>query len=150
METKNLCLNRQASHEYFILEKIEAGIVLDGGEVKSIRLGNCTLKDSFCLATDNAIILKNMHVAVYEKSGAYNVKDAKRDRKLLLHKSEILKISQKINKKGLTLIPLRMYLVQGLIKVELGVCQGKHTFDKKKSLMEKDILKEQLRQVKRR
>ncbi len=150
MSEKNISVNRIANHEYFILEKLEAGIVLDGGEVKSLRKGNCSLKDSFCFITGGELFIKNMHIAVYDKSGAFNVKDAKRDRKLLLHKDEILKISMKINKKGLTLVPLRIYLKQALIKIELGVCQGKHTYDKKNSLKEKDILREQQRQLQAR
>ena len=86
MDGKTICLNRQATHEYFILERYEAGIVLDGGEVKSLRLGNVNLKDSFCIMQNNELIIKNMHIAVYEKAGAFNVKDSRRDRKLLLHK----------------------------------------------------------------
>lgn len=148
MDEKNICLNRSASHEYFILEKIEAGIVLDGGEVKSLRNGNCNLKDSFCIKSGNDIILKNMHIAVYEKSGAFNVKDSRRDRKLLLHKDEIVKLISKVNQKGLTLVPLRLYFKQALIKVELGLCQGKHTYDKKRTQMEKDILRENQRNLK--
>ena len=97
MEEKVICNNRVASHEYFILERLEAGIVLDGGEVKSLRAGNVNLKDSFCILSNGELIIKNMHIAVYDKSGVFNTKDSRRDRKLLLHKSEILKTAQKIN-----------------------------------------------------
>ena len=148
MEEKIICTNRAASHEYFILDRIEAGIVLDGGEVKSLRLGNVNLKDSFCLLRNGEIFIKNMHVAVYEKSGAYNVKDSRRDRKLLLHAHEILKLSAKIEQKGLTLVPLKLYFKQSLIKMELGVCQGKHVYDKKRSTMEKDLNREKEREIK--
>ena len=148
MDGKTICLNRQATHEYFILERIEAGIVLDGGEVKSLRLGNVNLKDSFCIMQNNELVIKNMHIAVYEKAGAFNVKDSRRDRKLLLHREEIAKLNAKITQKGLTLIPLKLYFKQALIKVELGLCQGKHTYDKKRSLMEKDIKRENERQLK--
>ncbi len=148
MDGKTICLNRQATHEYFILERYEAGIVLDGGEVKSLRLGNVNLKDSFCIMQNNELVIKNMHIAVYEKAGAFNVKDSRRDRKLLLHKDEIVKINAKITQKGLTLIPLKLYFKQALIKMELGLCQGKHTYDKKRSLMEKDIKRENERQLK--
>ena len=148
MEEKIICTNRAASHEYFILDRIEAGIVLDGGEVKSLRLGNVNLKDSFCLLRNGEIFIKNMHVAVYEKSGAYNVKDSRRDRKLLLHAHEILKLSAKIEQKGLTLVPLKLYFKQSLIKMELGVCQGKHVYDKKRSPMEKDLNREKEREIK--
>ena len=148
MEEKIICTNRSASHEYFILDKIETGIVLDGGEVKSMRNGNVNLKDSFCVIYNGELFIKNMHVAIYDKAGAYNVKDSKRDRKLLVHKDEILKLHAKISQKGLTLVPLRIYFKQSLIKMELGVCQGKHTYDKKRSIMEKDIKREKEREIK--
>ena len=148
MEEKVICTNRAASHEYFILDRIDAGIVLDGGEVKSLRLGNVNLKDSFCLIRNGEMFIKNMHIAVYDKSGAFNTKDSRRDRKLLLHAHEILKIAAKIEQKGLTLVPLKLYFKQALIKMELGVCQGKHTYDKKRSTMEKDLNREKEREIK--
>lgn len=148
MEEKTISLNRQASHEYFILEKIEAGIVLDGGEIKSLRGGNCGLKDSFCTLENGEVFIRNMHIAVYEKAGAYNIKDSKRARKLLLHKDEIIKLKAKINEKGLTVVPLRVYFKNALVKVELGICRGKHTYDKKRSLMEKDVKRETERTLK--
>lgn len=148
MDGKTICLNRQATHEYFILERYEAGIVLEGGEVKSLRLGNVNLKDSFCIMQNGELVIKNMHIALYDKAGAFSTKDSKRDRKLLLHKGEILKINAKVSQKGLTLIPLKLYFKQALIKMELGLCQGKHTFDKKRSIMEKDIKRESERQIK--
>ena len=148
MEEKVICTNRAASHEYFILDRIEAGIVLDGGEVKSLRLGNVNLKDSFCLIRNGEMFIKNMHIAVYDKSGAFNTKDSRRDRKLLLHAHEILKIAAKIEQKGLTLVPLKLYFKQALIKMELGVCQGKHAYDKKRSTMEKDLNREKEREIK--
>ena len=148
MEEKIICTNRSASHDYFILDKVETGIVLDGGEVKSMRKGNVNLKDSFCVIYNGELYIKNMHVAIYDKAGAYNVKDSKRDRKLLVHKDEILKLHAKISQKGLTLVPLRIYFKQALIKMELGVCQGKHTYDKKRSIMEKDIKREKEREIK--
>jgi len=148
MEEKIICTNRAASHEYFILEKIEAGIVLDGGEVKSMRKGSVNLKDSFCTIYNGELFIKNMHIATYEKSGAFNVKDSKRDRKLLVHKEEMLKLHAKITQKGLTLVPLKLYFKNALIKMELGVCQGKHTYDKKRSIMEKDMKREKEREIK--
>ena len=148
MDGKTICLNRQATHEYFILERYEAGIVLEGSEVKSLRLGNANLKDSFCIMQNGELVIKNMHIALYDKSGAFNTKDSKRDRKLLLHKSEILKINAKVSQKGLTLIPLKLYFKEAIIKMELGLCQGKHTFDKKRSIMEKDLKRESERQIK--
>ena len=148
MEEKIICTNRAASHEYFILEKIEAGIVLEGSEVKSLRLGNVNLKDSFCLVQSGVLFIKNMHIALYDKAGAFNTKDSRRDRKLLLHKDEIIKLKSKVEQKGLTLVPLKLYFKQSLIKMELGLCQGKHTYDKKRSIMEKDINREKERLIK--
>ena len=148
MEEKVICTNRAANHEYFILDRLEAGIVLEGGEVKSLRLGNVNLKDSFCVTSGGELFIKNMHIALYDKSGAFNTKDSRRDRKLLMHKSEIIKVSAKIAQKGLTLVPLKLYFKQSLIKMELGVCQGKHTYDKKHSIMEKDIKREKEREIK--
>ena len=97
---------------------------------------------------DGELVIKNMHIALYEKAGAFNTKDAKRDRKLLLHKNEIIKLHAKVTQKGLTLVPLKLYFKQSLIKIELGLCQGKHTFDKKRSIMEKDIKREKEREIK--
>ena len=148
MEQKNITVNRQATHEYFIEEKMEAGIVLEGSEVKSLRMNNVNLKDSFCLISGSAVYLKNAHIAVYEKSGQFNSRDAKRDRKLLLHKGEIFKIKGKISQKGYALIPLRMYFVGSLVKVEIGLCKGKHNYDKKQSLMQKDLLRKAEREIK--
>ncbi|MBQ7408470.1 MAG: SsrA-binding protein SmpB [Clostridia bacterium] len=136
---KIICENRQARHEYFIIDSYEAGISLDGGEVKSIRLGNVNLADSFCSIANGSMFIKNMHVSVYDKSGAYNVREAKRDRRLLLHKSEIRKLASKSAEKGFTVVPLKLYFKDALIKVEVGLCKGKHTFDKKQALMDKDI-----------
>lgn len=148
MEQKVICLNRSATHDYFVVDRYEAGIVLDGGEVKSLRAGNVNLKDSFCLVANGELIIKNMHIAVYDKSGAFNVKDARRDRKLLVHKNEIIRLKQEVEKKGLTLVPLKLYFKQALIKMELGLCKGKHTYDKKRSIMEKDLSREKEREIK--
>lgn len=148
MEEKVICLNRAASHEYFILDRIEAGIVLDGGEVKSLRLGNCNLKDSFCSVHNGELLIRNMHISVYDKAGAFSEKNARRDRKLLLHKNEIIKLKEKVEQKGLTVVPLKMYFKQAIIKMELGVCRGKHTYDKKQALKEKDLKREKDRIMK--
>ncbi len=131
--------NRQVRHEYFIETSFEAGLCLEGAEVKSIRAGSVNLKDSFCYIKDMEVFVKNMHVAVYDKSGAFNSKDAKRDRKLLLTKREILKIKSMAEQKGYALVPVKLYFKQALVKMELGVCRGKHTYDKKETLKERDI-----------
>lgn len=148
MLEKNLINNRAAAHEYFITDSFEAGIVLDGGEVKSLRNGGGNLKDSFCFIENGEMFLKNAHITVYDKAGAFNVKNAKRDRKLLLKKQEISKIKSKVAEQGFTLIPLKIYLKGALIKVELGLCKGKHIYDKKQSLKEKDIKRETEKQLK--
>lgn len=148
MKDKVICLNRAASHEYFILERIEAGIALDGGEVKSLRMGNCNLKDSFCSVHNGEMLIRNMFISVYDKATAFNEKNARRDRKLLLHRTEILKLKEKVEQKGLTLVPLKMYFKNALIKMELGLCRGKHTYDKKQSLKEKDLKREKERIMK--
>ena len=122
---KVIAENRLARHEYFIEQTLEAGIVLDGGEVKSVKRGDINLSDGFCLISNGEVFLKNTHIAVYDKSSAYNVKDSRRDRKLLLNKSEIAKLKIKVT--------------ESLIKIEVGVCKGKHTYDKKQTLKEKDI-----------
>lgn len=136
---KILAENRVARHEYFIDDTYEAGISLDGGEVKSVRAGSVNLRDSFCVIKNAEVFIKNMHVAVYDKSGAFNTSDSKRDRRLLLHKSEIRRLIGKVNEKGYTLVPLKIYLKQSLIKVEVGLCKGKHTYDKKQSIKERDL-----------
>jgi len=144
---KVLIDNRLARHEYFIEDSLEAGIVLDGGEVKSLKAGNANLSDSFCLISSGEVFLKNAHIAVYDKASAYNIKDSRRDRKLLLNKREIIRLKQKVTEKGYTLVPLKFYLKDALIKVELGVCKGKHTYDKKQTLKEKDIKKKTDREI---
>jgi SsrA-binding protein len=136
---KTITENRQVRHEYFIEDSYEAGLCLEGSEVKSVRAGNVNLKDSFCYVRDGEVFVKNMHIAVYDKSGAFNTRDAKRDRKLLLNKRENLKIKSMAEQKGYALVPVRLYFKDALIKMELGVCRGKHTFDKKETLKERDI-----------
>ncbi len=135
---KQIAYNRYALYEYFIIEKFEAGIVLEGAEVKSLRAGNCNLKDSFCFLRNGELTLKNMHIPVYDKAGAFSTKDSKRDRKLLMHKRETDKLAGKINEKGFTLIPLSLYFSGSLVKVEIALCRGKQNFDKKRTIAERD------------
>lgn len=135
---KQIAYNRYAQYEYFIIEKFEAGIVLDGAEVKSLRQGNCNLKDSFCFLRGNELVLKNMHIPVYDKAGAFSVKDSKRDRKLLMHKSELHKLAGKINEKGYTIVPIQLYFSGALVKVEIALCRGKQNYDKKRTIAERD------------
>lgn len=145
---KQIAYNRSASFEYFIEQKFEAGIVLEGAEVKSLRAGNCNLKDSFCFIRDGQVTLKNMHIPVYDKSGAFNSKDSKRDRRLLLHKWEIDKIVGKINAKGMTLVPISLYFKDNLVKVEVALCRGKQGVDKKQTIKLRDQERDVRRQLK--
>jgi SsrA-binding protein len=145
---KVITTNKSASFEYFIEEKYEAGIVLQGNEIKSIREGKVNMNDSFCFLRGNDVSVKNMHIAWYDKSDAFSTKDTRRDRKLLLHKSEIAKIAGKINRQGYTLVPLKMYFKDALIKLEIALCRGKHTFDKKQTLAQRDIKRATDREIK--
>lgn len=140
--------NKQARFEYFVEETYTAGIVLEGGEVKSVRQNNVNLKDSFCSVYQGEVFLKNAHISIYDKSGAFNTRDSKRDRKLLLNRAEINKIVGKVNEKGITLIPLNMFFEGSLVKVTVGLCKGKHTYDKKQSIKEKDLTRTVERELK--
>ncbi len=145
---KIIATNKSASFEYFIEEKYEAGIVLQGNEIKSVRAGNVNMNDSFCFVRGNDVSVKNMHIALYERSDAFSTKATRRDRKLLLHKREIAKIAGKINKQGYTLVPLKLYFKDSLIKMEIALCRGKHTYDKKQSIAERDVKRSVDREIK--
>lgn len=145
---KILATNRVANHNYFILQTFEAGIVLEGCEVKSLRAGKADLKDAFVLVTSaGELMLKNMYIAPYEKAGIVKLDD-RRDRKLLMHKQEIAKLKDKVQQKGFTLVPLKVYLKDQYVKVDIGLAKGKHTYDKKDSLKEKDLEREVRRELK--
>ncbi len=144
---KEIAVNRKAYFEYFIEEKYECGIALIGSEVKSLRLGHLTLSDSYAHIKDGEVYLINANIPCYEKTSAFKV-DTRRSRKLLLHKSEILRLERKVKDKSYTLIPLKAYFEGGLVKIELALAKGKHLYDKKQSLKEKDIAKEQQRDIK--
>ncbi len=135
---KIIAVNKSASFEYFIEDKYEAGIVLEGSEVKSLRSGKASLGESFCEIRAGEIYLKNMHIALYDKSGAFSTRESRKDRKLLLHKDEIAKITGRVNEKGFTLVPLKLYFKEALVKIEIALCKGKHTYDKKRSIAERD------------
>lgn len=144
---KTITNNKKAYHDYFVEDKIEAGIVLAGSEVKSLRQGSVNLKDSYVFIKSEEPFLCNAHISPYEKGSVFNP-DPRRDRKLLLHKDEIRKLRAKVEQKGYTLVPLRMYFADALCKVEVGLCRGKHTYDKKATAMEKDLKREQERTIK--
>ena len=140
-------LNRQANHNYFVTDTYETGIVLTGTEIKSIRAGKCNIKDSYAILKNNEIYLLNAHISQYDKGNIFNHEET-RTRKLLLHKNEILKLNNKVNIEGYTLIPLKIYFVRGRAKVLLGVCKGKKAYDKKQALKEHDLDREMMKNTK--
>lgn len=140
-------LNRQANHNYFVTDTYEAGIALTGTEIKSIREGKCNIKDSYAILKNNEVYLLNAHISQYDKGNIFNHEET-RTRKLLLHKKEILKLNNKVNIEGYTLIPLKIYFVHGRAKVLLGVCKGKKTYDKKQALKEHDLDREMMKNTK--
>jgi SsrA-binding protein len=141
MAEKMIVQNRRARHEYHILERHEAGIELQGTEVKSLREGHITLKDSYADIEEGEIFLVGTHINPYEMGNIYN-HDPERRRRLLMHKREILKLGARVAEKGLTLIPLRVYFKEGRVKVEIGLCQGKHTVDKREAIREREVKRE--------
>lgn len=145
---KVIATNRSASFEYFIEDKYEAGIVLSGGEVKSLRAGNVNMNDSFCFLRDGEVSVKNMHIALYDKVDGFSTRDTRRDRKLLLHNGEIAKIAGRINRQGYTLVPLKLYFKGSLVKIEIALCRGKHTYDKKQAIAARDVKRETDREIK--
>ncbi len=146
---KIIANNKKAYFDYFILEKFEAGIELFGTEVKSIRMGYCSVKESFIKIDKGQMYVLNMHINPYERGNIFN-KDPLRVRKLLMHKLEIRKLSSKLQEKGLTLVVLSVYLKSGLVKVEVGLAKGKKNYDKRESLAKKDQKREIENEIKRR
>lgn len=133
--------NKKAYHDYFIDEKYEAGIELFGTEVKSIRMGKCSVKEAFVKIDRGEVFVTGMHISPYEKGNIFN-KDPLRVRRLLLHKNEILKLGQKIAEKGYTLVPLQVYFKGSLVKVEIGLARGKKLYDKRADIAKKDQRRE--------
>ncbi|RCK75128.1 MAG: tmRNA-binding protein SmpB [Ignavibacteriae bacterium] len=140
-EEKVLITNRKAQHDYFIIETYEAGIVLKGTEVKSLRAGNANLQDSFAVIKNGEVWLENMHISHYPQA-SYNNHEPKRDRKLLLHKKEIRRLKNKLEEKGTTLVPLRVYLKKQKIKIELALARGKKSFDKREAIAKRETERE--------
>ena len=130
-------INREAKYNYFILESIECGIVLTGTEIKAIRNSKVNLKDSYAVIRNHEIYLLNTHISEYKEGNIFN-HDPRRTRKLLLHKKEILKLESKINLEGLTLIPLKLYFNKNKVKILLGLCKGKKTYDKRETIKERE------------
>ena len=131
-------LNRKAKYNYQIFETVEAGIVLTGTEIKSLRLGKANIKDSYARVKNNEIFLINMHISSYDNGNLFN-HDETRERKLLLHKKEILKFRDKIKLEGYTLVPLKVYLKNGMAKVLIGLAKGKKNYDKREDIKKRDI-----------
>ena len=128
--TKQIAANRKAFHDYFILERYEAGIELAGTEVKSLRAGTVNMKDSYCTIKNGEIFIRSLHISPYEKGNIFN-KDPVRPRRLLMHKREILKLNARVMQDGVALIPLSLYFKDSRVKVELGLCKGKKLYDKR-------------------
>jgi SsrA-binding protein len=138
---KNITTNRKAFHDFHIDQKIEAGISLLGTEVKSVKSGNVNLRDGFAFIQEGEVFLRNVHIGQYPYGNRVN-HEPTRQRKLLLHRSEIQKLHSRIKEKGYTLIPLRVYTRRGLIKIELGLAKGKRQYDKKEAIRERDVDRE--------
>ena len=135
---KTLVQNKKARHDYFIEDTYEAGIALVGTEVKSVRMGSVNLKDSYAQVKNREVFVHNMHISPYEKGNIFN-RDPMRDRKLLLHKKEIIKLGSLADRQGYSLSPLSLYLKDGLVKMELGVARGKKLYDKRDDMRDKDV-----------
>jgi len=147
MGEKTIVSNRRAYHDYHVLEKFEAGIALRGTEIKSLRDGHIVLKDSYADVIETELFLVGAHISPYERGSIWN-HEPERTRKLLMHKREIVRIGAQIAEKGLTLVPLSVYFKQGKVKVELGLCRGKQTVDKRDSIREREVKREIDRHIK--
>lgn len=139
--------NKKAYFDYFIDEKYEAGIALHGTEVKSLRMGHCSIKEAFISIEDGEVIIRQMHISPYEKGNIFN-KDPLRPRKLLLHRYEINKIMGHAKMKGYTIVPLKVYFKDSLVKVEIGLARGKKLYDKRQDIAKKDMNREALKEFK--
>lgn len=146
-KSKQIAKNSKAFHDYFVEDRFEAGIELAGTEVKSIRMGNVNLKDSFCTIKDGQLTLNGMHVSPYEKGNIFN-REPRRSRRLLMHRREIFRLAAKIQQDGYTLIPLSLYFKGPRVKVELGLCKGKKLYDKREAAAKRDAKREMERALK--
>lgn len=144
---KTIATNRKAYHEYNILEKWEAGIVLQGTEVKSLRLGRANLKDSYGRVDKGELWLVNLHISPYEQGNVWN-HEPRRPRKLLMHRREIRRLATKVNERGLTLVPLRLYFRNGRAKVEIAVARGKKVYDRREAIAKRDVDRDMARELK--
>ena len=146
---KMIANNKKAYHDYFILDTYEAGIALAGTEVKSLRMGKCSIKESFIRIEDGEVFIYGMHISPYEKGNIFN-REPRRPRRLLMHKREILRLFAKIKQDGYTLVPLSLYFKGPRVKVEIGLCKGKKLYDKREAAAKKDAKREMDRALKQR
>ena len=137
---KTVAQNKKAYHDYFVLEKLEAGIELFGTEVKSIRQGKINLKDSWCFVKDGEMFVNGMHISPYEQGNIFN-RDPLRTKRLLLHKREIKRLYSQVKQEGLAIVPLSVYFLKGRAKVEIGLCKGKKLYDKREVAAKKDAMR---------
>lgn len=147
-DVKVVTKNRRARHDYHVVDSVEAGIVLKGTEVKSVRLGKVQLVDSYARVEDGEMYLHGVHISPYEPGNRFNV-DPTRTRKLLLHKSQIRRLHRQVREKGVTLIPLSVYLKSGRVKVEVGLCRGKRQHDKRETIKRRDAERDMQRELRR-
>lgn len=148
-ETKQIAANRKAFHEYFVLERYEAGIELAGTEVKSLRAGTVNMKDSYCTVKNGELFIRSLHISPYEKGNIFN-KDPVRPRRLLMHKREIAKLNAAVMQDGVAIIPLSLYFKDSRVKVEIGLCKGKKLYDKRNDDAKKVALRDMERGLKER
>ena len=141
-------INRKAKFDYFVEEEYEAGIVLTGTEIKSVRNGHCNIKDSYSIVRNHEVFLLNMYIGQYKEGNIFNHNET-RSRKLLFHKKEIKKLEQAVETQGLTLVLLKVYFKDNKLKVLLGLCRGKKNYDKRESMKEKDIQRDVQKNLKR-
>ena len=145
---KVIALNKKANYDYFLFDTYEAGLVLEGSEIKSLRGGNVNLKDSYAKIENGEVFIYSMHISPYEQGNRYNHKP-ERTRKLLLNKQEIRKMSDKIKKEGYTIVPLELFLSHGFAKIEIGLAKGKKLYDKREAIAKKTMDRDIARQIKR-
>ena len=147
-DIKTIAKNKRARHDYYVVDVVEAGIVLKGTEVKSARLGKVQLVDSFARIKDGELYAHEIHISPYEQGNRFNV-DPRRTRKLLVHKAEIRRMGRQVMEKGMTLVPLSMYLKHGRVKVGIGICRGKKAYDKRETLRKRDADRDMERALRR-
>ena len=147
--TKQIASNRKAFHDYFVLDRIEAGIELTGTEVKSLRAGTVNMKDCYCTIKNSELFVRSLHISPYEKGNIFN-KDPVRPRRLLMHKREIVKLNARVMQDGVALIPLSLYFKDSRVKVELGLCKGKKLYDKRNDDAKREAARDIERTLKER